>query len=112
MWSTSSIYSHAAMLLPNGMVSHMTTSGNVLQPVVELADNQSYLLIQEVTQDPIQIAEIVDRSDVVRAQSPKYNWTGAVKLGLSELLSMNGKLRPKHLFDLSLSALLAYYLIK
>ncbi len=112
MWSTSSIYSHAAMLLPGGMVSHMTTSGNALQPILDLADNRSYLLIREVTRDPIQTAEIVNRSNARRVQNPKYNWIGAAMLGLSELLSLNGKLRPKHLFDLTFSALLVYYLVK
>lgn len=111
MWSTSSIYSHGAMLLPGGVLSHMTTSGHVLQPILDLADNRSYLLVREVTRDPIQTAEIVNRSNSLRAQNLKYNWTGAAMLGVSELLSMNGKLRPRHLFDLAFTALLAFFLI-
>jgi len=99
------------MLLPGGMISHMTTSGHRVQSILDLADNGSYILIREVTRDPLKTAEILERSNVILALKPKYNWIGAAILGIRELLSLNGKFRPKHMFDLALSALLTFYLI-
>jgi hypothetical protein len=112
MWATSSIYSHAAMLLPRGVLSHMTTSGYIEQQLLDFADNSSYLLIREVTLDPMKTAEIINRIEIIRTQKPHYNWSGAAKLGISEFFSMNGTFRPKHLLDLCFTTLLAYYIFK
>jgi hypothetical protein len=109
MWSTSSIYSHSAILLPGGMASHMTTSGHLLQSVSDFADNCSYLLVQEITRDPIKIAAMMGRMNLIDVKNLKYNWVGAISLGLTDLLSMNGKFRPKHLCDIAVLALLIYY---
>jgi hypothetical protein len=109
MWITDSVFSHTGMIFPDGKIHQMTTKGYFVQPLLDIADNRSYFAIAPMPWLPISDAQ--SRSDAIQKNTPQYNWLGIVKLGLLELFSLNGKFRPKHLFDFCLTTAVVTFLL-
>lgn len=98
MWVTESVCSHSAMLMPGSIVFHATSKGFVENKLEEMLDGKSYIASQMI---PVEKDGLANIMNFQKAQLGKgYNWAGAIRLGLLELFSLNGKFRIRHAIDI------------
>lgn len=109
MWVTESVCSHSAMLMPGSIVFHAVSKGVIENKLEEVLDNNSYIAAVRI---PVEKDGLDNIMKFQKDQLGKgYNWSGAIKLGLLELLSLNGELRVRHMLDMLLIILLGYTLV-
>lgn len=110
MWVTESACSHSAILMPGSIVFHAVSKGVVENKLEEILDGKSYISALMI---PVEKGELDKILKFQKAQlGNEYNWSGAIKFGLYELLSLNGKFRARHMIDIIIVITSCYALVR